>query len=401
MKRMPRLQKPCSTVFRTLLPVLSVALFAPAGAAAQEDPLPFLPTSQRLHERVTSNIRLSEDGRYLENLTRETRGQLRPDGEVIRGTFYVLESVIRDAQSFGGRVDASVDISIPASATPEDWAVVPDLFPRFRPLPSLPSPLPAVGEVWEHFATVVFQPDLRGSALILPVRFAFRFDGETTYQGRPVYAATGSLRVNESVSYAPPFASLRGTHNLSVIFDRATGSPLFIRDQLEEHYALESGKTLTLKGFYLHFYEATGPSSSTQVTDRVQSTIEDEELPNVTVREDEAGVTLTIEALGFVADQARFLPGERQRVESIARVLKGTESRSILVVGHTADVGNPEGQQRLSEERALAVVEALAAEGVDPGRLIYEGRGAREPVASNETPEGRARNRRVEITILR
>jgi OmpA-OmpF porin, OOP family len=399
MKPLLRPGTPWSIALRAVL--LPLLLLAPAGAAAQEEPLPFLPTAQRLHERVTSNIRLSEDGRYLENLTRETRGQLRPDGDTIRGTFYVLESVIRNAQSFGGRVDASVEVALPASATPGDWSVVPDLFPRFRPLPSLPSSLPRVGDVWEHFATVVFQPDLRGSALILPVRFAFRFDGEADYMGRPVYAATGSLRVNESVSYAPPFASLRGTHNLSILFDPATGSPLFIRDQLEEHYALQSGKTLTLKGFYLHFYEPTDPISGTRITDRLRESIEEEELPNVSVNESDGGVTLTVEALGFVADQATFLPGERERIGDIARILKGTESRSILVVGHTADVGNPEGQQRLSEERALAVVEALAAEGVDPGRLIYEGRGAREPLASNATPEGRARNRRVEITILR
>ncbi len=401
MNLLSRFQNPCSTVFRTLLPVLSILLFAPPAAPAQEEPLPFLPTSQRLHERVTSNIRLSEDGRYLENLTRETRGQLRSDGEVIRGTFYVLESVIRDAQSFGGRVDASVDISIPASATPEDWALVSDLFPRFRPLPSLPSPLPAVGDVWEHFATVVFQPDLRGSALILPVRFAFRFDGETNYMGRAVYAATGSLRVSETVAYAPPFVSLRGTHNLSIVFDRATGTPLFIRDQLEEQYVLQSGRTITLRGFYLHFYEPTEPISDTQVTDSLRSSIEEQPLPNVSVTESDEGITLTVEALGFVADQATFLPGEQERIGDIASILKDTESRSILVVGHTADVGNPQGQKRLSEERARAVVEALAEEGVDPGRLIYEGRGAREPVASNETPEGRARNRRVEITILR
>ncbi len=401
MKLLPRRRQPSSVFLRTLWPFLALLLFAPAGAMAEEDPLPFLPNTQRLHERVTSNIRLSEDGRYLENLTRETRGQLRPDGDTIRGTFYVLESVIRDAHSFGGRVDTSVEVAIPASATPGDWALVPDLFPRFRPLPSLPSPLPRVGDVWEHFATVVFQPDLRGSALILPVRFAFRFDGEADYMGRPAYIATGSLRVNESVSYAPPFASLRGTHQLSIAFDPATGSPLFIRDQLEEHYALQSGKTLTLKGFYLHFYEPTGPISDTQVTNSLRSSIEEEALPNISVTESEEGITLTVDALGFVADQATFLPGERERIGDIAGILKDTESRSILVVGHTADVGNPEGQRRLSEERALAVVEALAEEGVDPSRLIYEGRGARDPVASNATPEGRARNRRVEITILR
>ena len=370
-------------------------------AQEAEEPLSFLPGFPRIHERVTSNIRFYENGRYVENLTRETRGQLSPDGGAMQGTFYVLESVIRGAQSLGGRVDAAVDVSLPLEATPGDWARVSALFPRIRPLPSLPDPLPREGEVWEHFATVVFQPDLRGAALILPLRFAFRFDGEADFMGRQVYAATGSMRVNQNVSFAPPFSSLRAQHDISIVFDPATRGPLFIRDNLEEEYVLNSGTRIALRGFYLHFYEASGPEAPQKVADTLRGTIEERELSNVRVEEDITGITLTMEALGFVADQATFLPGERERLTEIAELLKNTAGRTILVVGHTADIGNPAGQQRLSEERALAVVEALIAEGVDPGRLIYEGRGGREPIASNTTEEGRSRNRRVEIRILR
>jgi outer membrane protein OmpA-like peptidoglycan-associated protein len=388
--------------FAQLVALLIVALLSPMLDAQENDePLPFLPGSPRIHERVTSNIRFYENGRYLENLTRETRGQLSPDGAAVEGTFYVLESVIRGGQSLGGRVDAAVEVSLPLQATPGDWARVAALFPRIRPLPSLPEPLPRVGEVWEHFATVVFQPDLRGAALILPLRFAFRFDGEANFMGRRVYAATGSLRVNQNVSFAPPFSSLRGEHTISIVFDPATRAPLFIRDNVEEEYVLNSGTRITLRGFYLHFYEQSGPESPAQVADTLRGTIAERDLPNVRVEEDDSGVTLTMQALGFVADRATFLPGERERLTDIADLLKETAGRTILVVGHTADVGNPAGQQRLSEERALAVVEALIEEGVDPGRLIYEGRGGRDPVASNATEEGRSQNRRVEIRILR
>jgi OOP family OmpA-OmpF porin len=70
------------------------------------------------------------------------------------------------------------------------------------------------------------------------------------------------------------------------------------------------------------------------------------------------------------------------------------------VVGHTADVGNPAGQQRLSVERARTVAELLAESGMPPGAIRYEGRGGTEPVGDNASEEGRAANRRVEVIIL-
>jgi len=69
-------------------------------------------------------------------------------------------------------------------------------------------------------------------------------------------------------------------------------------------------------------------------------------------------------------------------------------------VGHTADVGNPVGQKKLSLERAKAIVDALVRMGIPQDRFLYEGRGAEEPVAPNTDEANRARNRRVEITIL-
>jgi OmpA-OmpF porin, OOP family len=62
-------------------------------------------------------------------------------------------------------------------------------------------------------------------------------------------------------------------------------------------------------------------------------------------------------------------------------------------------VGSAENNQRLSEERAQAVRTFLVSQGVAQSRLVAVGRGEEQPVASNETPEGRANNRRVELVI--
>lgn len=120
----------------------------------------------------------------------------------------------------------------------------------------------------------------------------------------------------------------------------------------------------------------------------------------VTVSETEAGVKLEISDIRFVADQAVVLPEEKPRLEAVARALKRIEGRTFRVVGHTARAGTEAGQKALSVERAKAVVDFLVASGLDPKRFSYEGRGASEPIASNDTAEGMALNRRVEVLIL-
>ena len=109
---------------------------------------------------------------------------------------------------------------------------------------------------------------------------------------------------------------------------------------------------------------------------------------------------LGLGALHFVPDQAVLLPGEEGKIGRIAEILKTVPERSFLVEGHTADVGTVEGQMKLSVERAEVVAELLRKSGIAPERIMYAGRGATRPVAPNDTPEGRALNRRVEITIL-
>ena len=73
---------------------------------------------------------------------------------------------------------------------------------------------------------------------------------------------------------------------------------------------------------------------------------------------------------------------------------------SILVEGHTADVNKPNGQLILSIQRAQAIIDALSQEGIDRSIFTYKGYGGTLPVADNDTPEGRAQNRRVVITVM-
>ena len=120
----------------------------------------------------------------------------------------------------------------------------------------------------------------------------------------------------------------------------------------------------------------------------------------ITVDQTPAGLRLTIQDLQFEANSANLLPGEQKRLDSIAAVLKEAGQSQFLIEGHTARVGQEEGEMELSLSRAHAIAEELAKRGIQPGRFICKGSGGKKPVADNSTQEGRARNRRVEITIL-
>ncbi len=97
------------------------------------------------------------------------------------------------------------------------------------------------------------------------------------------------------------------------------------------------------------------------------------------------------------------LDGEaRSTIERLSRALKSERGLSVRLTGHSDSSGSASANQRLSRERAEQVRKALLARsGVDPRRVKAEGRGDQEPVASNADPAGRARNRRVEIELVR
>lgn len=89
----------------------------------------------------------------------------------------------------------------------------------------------------------------------------------------------------------------------------------------------------------------------------------------------------------------------RTTYAKIAAILKDYDQTVVHVVGHTDSVGSDSFNQGLSERRSATVADYLSAQGMNIGRIRQEGRGEREPIASNQTDDGRARNRRVDIVI--
>lgn len=120
----------------------------------------------------------------------------------------------------------------------------------------------------------------------------------------------------------------------------------------------------------------------------------------VIVENTAAGIRLTMQNLNFKPDSSELLPGENERLDQIAQVLKEVPDQMFLVEGHTASVGYEKGEMKLSVERANSVANALIQRGIPREKFICKGSGGTKPIADNSTQEGKAKNRRVEITIL-
>ena len=146
---------------------------------------------------------------------------------------------------------------------------------------------------------------------------------------------------------------------------------------------------------------AAGADSDAAIAAELQKRIKAAGLTDVAVKTTPRGVTITTGGLSFPADSAQITPQTAKRLDALARVFAGYENRKMLIEGHTAAVGKKEAQKELSVKRAQAVANYLVKKGAAKAALlVVEGKGGTVPLATNATDAGRAKNRRVEITLL-
>lgn len=113
------------------------------------------------------------------------------------------------------------------------------------------------------------------------------------------------------------------------------------------------------------------------------------------------GIRITFDSgILFDVDKAELKPVSKENIAKLANVLKKYEDTNILIEGHTDATGSEEYNLELSRKRAQNVANYLASLGISPTRFTIMGYGESQPLMTNDTPEGRAANRRVEIGIM-
>lgn len=155
-------------------------------------------------------------------------------------------------------------------------------------------------------------------------------------------------------------------------------------------YLVDSGED------YYCIFEATDAGYNTGVSERVDFSIDILVIPT------ERGLKIRISNIEFGFDNDT-LEGEKtfEILDKIVEVLKKYSDYSVIIEGHTDNVGDERYNLILSKRRARAVGMYLIRHGIAEERLSYVGHGPRYPIDTNDTPEGRARNRRVEFILVK
>ncbi|MDV2856641.1 OmpA family lipoprotein [Oceanimonas smirnovii] len=139
-------------------------------------------------------------------------------------------------------------------------------------------------------------------------------------------------------------------------------------------------------GYYMDVQEA-------KLRDRMQGT-------GVSVTRNGDQIILNMPSnVTFAVDSAELSPSFYNTLSGVAMVLKEYDKTWVNVVGHTDNTGSASYNQSLSERRAATVGQFLISQGAAANRFNIRGAGLNQPIASNATEQGRAQNRRVEITL--
>jgi outer membrane protein OmpA-like peptidoglycan-associated protein len=146
--------------------------------------------------------------------------------------------------------------------------------------------------------------------------------------------------------------------------------------------------------------EAAAAARREELVARINALLRRQNITDTVAVATDEGIMLRL-SIQFEADSTVLMASERQKLAEIANILKNFPGRKIQVAGHTAAASSVEGQRTVSLERARVIANYLVSLGACRAEdVIAVGFGAERPIASNATPEGMARNRRVEITIL-
>jgi len=222
----------------------------------------------------------------------------------------------------------------------------------------------------------------------------------------PLYAAAQPLAVtyakanvfDEQTKKPLPGASV-------VVTDLQTGQPYTAASTDEKGeflVCLPSGKTYAMNVslpdylFYSEHFELTGLTHADKPF-----------LLNIALSAIPAGTAVpsankpvTLRNVFFESGSAQLKPESKTELERLKQLLNDHKTLNIQINGHTDNVGPDAENLRLSEQRAKAVYEYLVQNGIATARLRFKGFGETQPVASNDTPEGRQQNRRTEFEVV-
>lgn len=242
-----------------------------------------------------------------------------------------------------------------------------------------------------------FSKDVRDRPVGEPLTDIYRFELPQDIRPAPVTYVQAQVRDARTREPLPAVALLRPTGEELTYYDDSTdlNGQFLICLPVGKDYAL----TVEREGylFYSDFF-ALSEVGTLQEPYQLEILLQPIEVAGDTTVEESAPVVLR--NVFFATGSAELLPASENELNRLYQLLDDRPEMRIRINGHTDNVGTAADNQALSEARAEAVYTYLLEKGISRDRLTYKGFGEEVPIAPNDTPEGRQRNRRTEFEVL-
>lgn len=286
--------------------------------------------------------------------------------------------------------------------------------PVVRNVPVFPAHDVQAGDTWTgegHEAHDFTETFGLQEPFIVPFTVTYRYVGEIKKDGRILHLITAEYQlmydlppelILKSKKQAAVFpVTTMGTSKQNLYWDSSVGNLVDYDESFSIRLILNTGDVYDFIGTAHAKVTGLENFNRKKTLAEVKKQLNKLDLRNITVKESKEGITISIENIQFLPDSAELVQSEKEKLDRIAEVLKAYSERDLLITGHTALADTPEARQKLSVERANAVAQYLIEKKVrEDHRIFTQGFGAERPIAPNTTEKNRAKNRRVEITIM-
>ena len=352
-----------------------------------------------------TDLRRYDNGKYSGLMSREIKSYITPqssdEGFLYNGNFYVNQDTRKGVSFVTNGIHEAISSSFLMDDNGNIQMIEDNGYPSFRSFPSFPKKNVEKGETWEAKAERAVDPLNKNVFTRMPIYIQYTYLRDEVYNGEDAYllSAKWATRYGTGTKYVDEegdreLVAASGNHNATICISKENGKVIVVRDTVDETFSYADGNKVNFKGTISLFTEYPPSIDEDKVVPEIAK------IDDVDIEKTEAGLLMNLQNLQFKPDSSELLPGENERLSKIADILKKFPNSQFLVEGHTASTGNPKGEMNLSLERAYSIVKELVNRGISEKQFICKGSGGTKPATDNATPEGRAKNRRVEITIL-
>jgi len=281
--------------------------------------------------------------------------------------------------------------------------------PYLQGIPAFPKTDLVPGAVWSTKATVSYDLSAFGFAepvvIEVPVSYILKeitdIDSRSFYhilaEWAPIFIPTKEITKKTGI------VRISGLSSMDLYWDNKSGAPKrsTLTEEIQYRFA-EKTSLLVKRETGEEFKTVTDLERELVVRDLNQQIVT-QKVANVEVKQSDAGVVLSVDNIQFDAESTKLADSEKAKLTKIGNLLSSLQDRWLSVVGHAA---NPAGSDpaellTLSAARAQAVADFLVQSGIRTAdSVVASGMGGTKPLATNETAEGRTKNRRVEIVII-